>query len=149
LVGVPPFSPNGPTLGAWYSQKTARPVDGFLGTNAFKAFRIEIDYGNSFVYFEKNAATDTTEMDLVGLAVRPLADSTYQIIGVAQKDGKLAVAGVEPGDLLLSIGKFSTRGATMGTVVDALRGKPGARRSLLLARNGKQFRIEAKVEHFL
>ena len=49
IVGVPAFSAGGPTLGGWYSRKTARPVDGFLGSNAFKAYRVEIDYVNGIV----------------------------------------------------------------------------------------------------
>jgi hypothetical protein len=149
IVGVPKFSPEGPTLGTWYSKKTARPVDGFLGTNAFKAYRIEIDYANSIVYFEKDAEIDTNDMDMVGLSVRQLADSSYQIIGIAKKDNKPAVEGVESGDILISIGDFKTKGATMGTVIDALRGKPGELRSLFIERRCKQIRINAKVIHFL
>ncbi|MGB8657196.1 MAG: hypothetical protein WCE90_05360 [Candidatus Zixiibacteriota bacterium] len=149
MVGLPRFFPNGSNLGEWYSKKTARPVDGFLGPNAFKAFRVEIDYANCSVYFEKGAEFESHDMDLVGLTLRPEADGSYQVIGVAQRDGKPVVEGVEPGDVLLQVGDLKTTGATMGTVVDALRGKPGEVRTLVLERNGILFGATAKVERFL
>ncbi len=149
IVGVPELSPNGPSLGAWYSQKTARPVQGFLGPNAFKAFRVEIDYANNAVYFEKSADFDSHDMDIVGLTLRPEPDDTYSVIGIAKKNGKLVVDGVEPGDLLLQVDNLKITGATMGTVVDALRGRPGDIRVLVLERNGKKFKIEARVVRVL
>jgi len=149
IVGVPRFSPSGPSLGEWYSQKTARPVDGFLGANAFKAFRVEIDYGKSLIYFEKGNGSDTHEMEMVGLSVRQLPDSSYQIVGLAGTEENSSVKGVEPGDILFSIGDFQTKGSTMGKVVDALRGRPGDLIVLTIERNGKRFKIESKVEHFL
>ena len=149
MVGVSEVAPNGPSLGAWYSQKTARPVHGFLGPNAFKAYRVEIDYGQGAVYFERGAVPERHDMDLVGLTVRPEADGRYRVIGVAQQEGKPAVEGVTPGDVLLRIGDLTVTGATMGTVVDALRGKPEETRVLVLERNGVSFTIEARVQRFL
>lgn len=149
IVGVPEFSPNGPTLGDWYSQKTLRHVDGFLGPNAFKPFRIEIDYQKSLAYFEQEVEADPHEMDMVGISVRQLSDGNYQIIGIVQKNGKPGVEGAEPGDILLQIDHFKTQGATMGSVVDALRGNPNDRRNLKLLRNGRHFEVFAKVDRFL
>ena len=149
IVGVPEVSEDGPGLGRWYSQKTAGPVVGFLGPNAFNAFRVEIDYVNSAIYFEKGDEYDSYDMDLVGLTLRPEADGRYSVIGVAAKDGKPAVEGVCPGDILLRVGDLETTGATFGTVMDALRGKPGEVRILELERSGKRFRIETKVMRLL
>jgi hypothetical protein len=149
IVGVFKFSPQGPTFGEWYSKKTARPVDGILGPNALKTFRVEIDYTKSKIYFEKTSEVDKQEMDIVGLSVRQLPDSTYQIVGVAKKEERLLVEGVEPEDILISIDEFKVRGHTMGRVVDALRGKPGDIHVLLLDRNGKRIKIAARVKHCL
>jgi hypothetical protein len=149
IAGVPDFSPNGPTLGQWYSLKTVRPVNGFLGSNVFKNYRLEIDYLNSMVYFEKGTEPDMAEMDMVGLSVRQLPDYSYQVVGIVNKNGKTSVEGVEPGDIITYIDGYHTKGATMGNVVDKLRGNVGDKRVLLLERNGKQLRIEAHVEHFL
>ena len=117
IVGLPNFFGDPPDVGAWYSQKTARPVAGFLGPNAFKAYRVEIDYANGAVYFEKGAEPDLHDMDLVGLTLRPEPDGGYRVIGIAAKDGKPAVEGVAPGDRLLKVGGLEVTGATMGAVV--------------------------------
>lgn len=150
VVGVPAVAPGGPPLGAWYSRKTARPVSGFLGPNAFKSFRVEIDYAGGAVYFEKSGDfEDLNDLDLVGLTLRPENDASYTVIGIVSKDGTPAVEGVEPGDRLIRIGDLETSGATMGAVVDALRGAPGEVRVLTLERNGMQFTVEAAVKSLL
>jgi len=149
IVGVPNFSPNGPTLGEWYSRKTVRPVDGFLGANVLKDYRIEIDYANSTVYFEKGQQKPEPEMDMVGISVRPLPDGNFQVVGIVQCDGKLVAEGIFPDDIIVSVNGSSVKGKTMGTVVDMLRGTPGEKRNLVIERNGQQFNIEAKVERFL
>lgn len=149
IVGLPGFFRRGASLGDWYSQKTARPVAGFLGPNAFKAFRIEIDYVNSAVYFEPGAEVDTHDMDMVGLTLQPEADGSFRVIGITEVDGKPGVEGVTPEDRLLRIGDLEVAGATMGTVVDALRGKPGETRRLVLERNGERIEIDAPVRRFL
>jgi len=149
IVGLPSFFGGDTTLGDWYSKKTARPVQGFLGPNAFKAFRVEIDYANAKVYFEKGTGAAAGDMDLVGLTLRPEADGSYQVIGIARGNGKPAVEGVEPGDTLIQVGDLKVKGASMGTVVDALRGKPGETRALILERDGKRIEIEARVTHLL
>ena len=145
MVGLPKEFP----LTTWYSQKTAKPVDGLLGPNAYKAFRVGIDYGNSAVYFEKTASFDLQDLTIVGLTLQPQVDGSYQVIGVANQNGKPTVDGVEPEDVLLQVGNLKATGATMGTVFDALRGKPGDTRTLLLDRKGKQIKVDAKVVRFL
>jgi hypothetical protein len=149
LVGLPRFVEGGPDIGRWYSKKTVRPVDGFLGPNAFKAFRVGIDYAKGTVYFEKRGGFDSYDMDLVGLTLRLLADGRYEVIGVARRDGRPVVEGVEPGDHLLQVGELAVTGVTMGTVVDALRGKPGETRTLVLERGGRRFTVLARVERLL
>jgi len=149
IVGVPDFSSSGPTLGGWYSRKTAKPVDGFIGPNALKAFRVEIDYDNNTVYLEKGEKSDFEEMDLVGISVRQLPDSNYQVVGIVQENEKLSVSGIEPEDIIISIDDFMCKGKTMGSVVDKLRGKPGEKRKIVINRNDYELTINAKVSHFL
>jgi len=148
LVGLPNFF-GGMDVGAWYSQKAARPVAGFLGPNAFKGFRVEIDYANGAVYFEGSSQPDARDMDLVGLTLQPQPDSSYVVIGVASRDGRPSAAGVEPGDVLVRVGDLTVKGATMGSVVDALRGAPGDVRNLELTRNGRRISVAATVRRFL
>jgi hypothetical protein len=149
IAGLPPFFSGGRDLGTWYSQKTTRPVNGFLGPNVFKDYRVEIIFSDNAVYFEKEVDSDKNDMDIVGLTLKPLDDQRYEVIGIVEKDGKPVVTGIEPGDILLQIGDLKTTGATMGTVIDALRGKPGEKLMLILEREGRQFVIEATVQHIL
>jgi hypothetical protein len=69
LVGLPNMFGDGADLAMWYSQKTAAPVVGFLGPNAFKGFRLEIDYADAAVYLERGAADDVHDIDLAGLTL--------------------------------------------------------------------------------
>lgn len=85
----------------------------------------------------------------MGLTLRPEPNDTYRVIGVAKKDGKPVFDGVEPGDVLLQVENLKTTGVTMGTAVDALRGRPGDILVLALERNGQRFRIEARVVRVL
>ncbi len=149
IVGVPAFSPQGPSLGEWYSQKTAKAVDGFLGANVFKYYRTEIDYINGKIYLEKGNDSNKNEMDLVGISIRLLEDKNYQIVGIVKKNEKNMIEGIEPGDMLIKIDSLSTKGLTMGKVVDALRGKPGDSKLLTIERNGSVLLVKAKVEHVL
>lgn len=145
LVGLPDTFP----LAVWYSQKSARPVDGLLGPNAFKSYRVEIDYRNSAVYFEKGSDEDIHDMDIVGLTLRPETDGNYSIIGIAENDGKPSVEGVKRGDILLRIDDLPVKNSTMGTVADALRGNPGDFHRLVLERDGKQLEVLGRVTRFL
>jgi hypothetical protein len=149
LVGLPPIFRGGTDVGTNYSRKTARPVNGFFGPNMFKGYRIEIDYTDSTLYFEKGRVPHNNDMDIVGLTIKPLNDGRYRILGVAMKNNKPVLEGIRQGDVLLRIDNLETTGATMGTVVDALRGRPGEKRTLLLEREGTQFKVEARVERII
>jgi hypothetical protein len=149
LVGLGEIFGPGFDLGAWYSEKTARPVDGFLGPNAFGSYEVEIDYANDSVYFVRGPEPLPPDMDLVGLTLRPEDDGGYSVLGVAQVDGASPAPGVEPGDRLLRVDGLETRGATMGAVVDALRGKPGDTRLLVLERDGRRYTVSASVRRLL
>jgi hypothetical protein len=145
LVGLPESFP----LATWYSQKTAQPVDGILGPNAYKSYRVEIDYQNSTVYFEKRLDVEFDDMDIVGLTLRPEPNGNYSIIGIAEEHEEPSLEGVEPGDILIKVDDLVVKNSTMGTVVDALRGKPGDSHRLILERNGKQFEVIGLVKRFL
>jgi hypothetical protein len=141
LVGLPNEMFGGSDLGSWYSQKTAAPVVGFLGPNAFAGFRLEIDYMGRAVHLDRRGADAAHDMDVVGLTLQP-ASGRWRVLGST-------VEGVEAGDVLLQVGERAVAGATMGTVVDALRGAPGDLRVLTIERGGRTFRVEARVRRHL
>jgi hypothetical protein len=133
-------------LGSWYSGKTSRRVEGFLGPNAFKAFRLGIDYAEGAIYLERTGAFDDRDMDLVPVGVRFRADGSWEVFDRALKDGRPLTSSLEAGDILVSIDGLATKGLSMGPVVDALRGTPGSRKSIVVQRRGEELRVEAVVE---
>ena len=136
------------SLFVWYSKKSAGAVVGFIGANVLKAFRLEVDYPNRMTYWEAAPPPDQGDLDIVGLTLRPETNGGFTVAGVATRDGRPAVEGVQPGDTLVRVGTLDATGATMGAVVDALRGKPGATRTLVIERAGKQSTVDAKVMRF-
>ncbi|MEI6456593.1 MAG: hypothetical protein WCO93_09925 [bacterium] len=149
VAGLPQFFRGKTDVGKWYSHKTARPVNGFFGPNIFGGYRVEIHYSENKVYFEKGKLPLQPEMDIVGLTLKPLPDERYIVVGVAVKNGKPVVDGVLPDDVLIQIDGLKTTGATMGRVVDALRGTIGEKRVLILEREGKMISVVATVERLL
>ena len=146
IVGVPHVPEYGPSLGEWYSMKTARPVAGFIGANALLPYRVEIDYANSVVYFKKERGYNPFDMDVVGISLRQDRDGNYIVVGIVQKEGIAVVEGVESGDMLLKVDGLETKGKTFGTVMDALRGEPGDVRIVEVERNGERIKIAAEVK---
>jgi predicted aspartyl protease len=132
----------------WYSQKSAGAVAGFIGANILQGFRLEVDFPNAMTYWEAGPPPNAGDLDMVGLTLRPEAGGAFTIAGVAMKDGKAAVGGVQPGDVLIRVDALDAQGALMGQVVAALRGKPGATRTLVIERDGKRLTVEAKVTRF-
>jgi len=132
----------------WYSMKSAAPVVGILGANVLRGFRLEVDYPSQMSYWQPGPPLEPTDLDIVGLTLRPEADGSYTVAGVVQRDGVLTVKGVEPGDTLRRIGSLETHGASMGTVIEALRGMPGESRRLVVERGGERIEVEAVVTRF-
>jgi hypothetical protein len=146
ITGLPAIFRNKTDVGTNYSRKTALPVNGFLGPNIFKEYCIEIDYRNSILYFEKVREKEN-EMDIAGLTIKPLNNGMYTIIGIMKKGNEKTC--IQPDDTIIQIGSMETTGATMGRVVDALRGKPGDKRTLIIKRGNNQVSAEISVQHIL
>jgi hypothetical protein len=145
-IGFVSFPTNFPE---WSGKRAGFPSAGLLGGNAFLNYRVGIDYPHSTVYFEQTSRRRPTEMEVVGLILRPEADDSYRIAGVADYQGKPSVAGAKPGDILVAIDGTPAKGGTMGQVWSLLEGAPGDVRTLTLARDGKQFNVKATVRQFL
>jgi hypothetical protein len=136
------------------TDKHASPANvGVIGANALMNYRIGLDYAHSTVYFDIGRTFDFPEFDVIGLILRAENDSRFTILGVADIDGKPAVPkgedGVRAGDYLVAVGDIPVAGSTMGQVWSLLEGTPGQERKLTMERDGKQFTVIAKVQHFL
>ena len=88
-------------------------------------------------------------MDLVGLTLGPAPGGRWVVLGVSRRDGKPVVEGAEEGDVLLEVDGRTLTGATMGTAVDALRGRPGDVRTLVVERKGARVTVPAAVKRLL
>jgi hypothetical protein len=130
----------------WYSQKNPEPVIGWLGGNVLRGFRITLDYPNRTSYWLKKTELDAHDLDQVGLSL--VAKDGYFVSAIATQKGKRTVEGIEVGDRLLRVGGLETKDATRGQILQAMHGKPGEIRDLVLKRDGKQFAVSAKVVSF-
>jgi hypothetical protein len=148
-LGVGPgFDKAIPNFFVWYSERTPGPVLGFLGGNALRPYRLEIDYPDRATYWKRESAPDPHDLDQVGIMIRPNRRGKYFVARVATQNGKKTVAGVEAGDQLIGVDNIAVTGKTMGTVLTALHGKPGEERWLVLKRGDKQVDVVAHVTHF-
>jgi hypothetical protein len=132
-----------------FDERAGTSAIGLLGGNAFRNARVGIDYAHSMVYLEPSSMTPAPDMDVVGLTLHPESDGRYTIMAVVTIDGKPAVPGVKPGDLLLGVDGAPVTGATMGQVWSLLGGKPGQMRKLVIERAGQRMTVEAPVYRFL
>ena len=131
----------------WYSKKNLAPVIGWLGGNVLRNFRITIDYAKHVSYWLRQSESDPHDLDQVGLTLES-KHGQYFVAGVATQNGKTTVEGVEVGDQLLQIDGVRTNAVTWAAIYDAMHGRPGEVRNLVLERNGRQFRVPAKVTAF-
>ena len=130
----------------WYSRKSAGSVLGFIGSNVLRNFRLEVDFPNQMTYWTAGPPDKLNDLDIVGLTLRPGDDGGYTVSGVVSRDGGPTVAGVQPGDRLISVDGLDAATTTMGALVDALRGRPGSKHTIVLERAGKRFAVKAEVK---
>src|SRR5262249_25563370 len=137
------------TFENYMSKMMAAPIVGAIGGNVLSAFRIEIDYANGATYFEKRAALNPNDLTLVGINLSPNADGSYKILSVSERHDKEVIEAIKAGDRLIKIGSFEVTSAPMAKVIEALRGKPDEKRTLVLERDGKQFSVTVPVLRIL
>jgi hypothetical protein len=133
---------------AWYSKKAPEPVIGWIGGNVLKSFRVEFDYAENATYWLPEAPLDSHDFDQVPITINPEADGSFTIIGIAERKGQKLLNEVQPGDKLVQVDELKTHGATIGQVLEALHGKPGDTRVLILNRSGQSAQVTAAVAQF-
>jgi hypothetical protein len=130
-----------------FSKRTPVAVDGLIGGNVLKGFRLTIDYQNRMTYWQKARDLDPHDLDQVGITLERRAEG-YFIAGIARQAGKATVEGIAPGDKLVQIDVLPTENATRGAVLAALHGTPGDRRVLTIERAGQQLQVTVPVTEF-
>jgi hypothetical protein len=132
-----------------FEQSAGTPTVGVLSAEALMNYRVGLDYARSTVYFEIGRTVRYPDFDVIGLILRPEVNSQFIIIGVADFEDKSSVPEVRAGDHLIAVGDIAVADSTMGQVWSLLEGSPGQDRKLTIERDGKQFTVVAKVQHFL
>jgi len=132
-----------------FAERAGTSTIGLLGGNAFRDARLGIDYAHGTVYVAAGSGKPAPDMDVIGLTLRPEPDERYTVLSVAEINGKPALAGVQPGDVLLGVDGAPVTGATMGQVWSLLGGTPGQVRKLVIQRGQERMTVEAKVQRFL
>jgi hypothetical protein len=149
-VAVAEFSKN---FSAFFAKDAGVAIAGLIGTDALMNYRIGLDYAHSTAYFDLGSTFKFPDFDVVGLILRPENDTRFTILGVADFDGRPSVPvgedGVQAGDHLVAVDGIPVPDSTMGQVWSLLEGTPGQERKLTVERDGKQFTVAAKVQHFL
>jgi hypothetical protein len=133
----------------FFNKRAGVPTAGLLGSNELLNYRVGLDYAHSTVYFDIGRLFTFPDFDVVGLVLRPEDDGRFTVLGVADFDGRPSVDGALPGDQLVAVDDIPVRGSTMGQVWAMLGGTPEKERRLTIQRAGKQFKVVAKVKHFL
>ena len=118
-----------------------------MGGNVLKQFRLTIDYPNQRIYWLRETDPDSHDLDQVGLTLRA-EGGEYIVATVATKNGKPTVENISPGDKLIRVGELETKHATWGGIYEALHGKPGEIRVLLIERNGDRITVRVRVTAF-
>jgi hypothetical protein len=131
----------------WYSNKSAAAVDGFLGADVIARFRLEVDFPGQKSWWEPGPVRTVRDLDIVGLTVGAERDGSFIIAGTVMRNGQSVAPGVQAGDKLLAVDSLEATNAPMGSVIDALRGKPGAVHTLRLEREGKTITVQVPVVH--
>ncbi len=129
----------------WYSRKSAGAVQGFIGANVLRGFRVEIDFPGGMTWWQAGPPAPGGDLDIVGLTLRPEEGGGVTVAGVVLRDGRPLVEGVKAGDRLVTVDGRDASKARMGDVVESLRGAPGAVRTLVLERDGTRLTVPATV----
>ena len=136
-----------PAFWHFYSYRAGERVDGWLAGNVLKSFRLTLDYPHHMSYWREEAPLDAGQLDQVGL-VLSREGRAVTVAGVALRAGQPTVAGVLPGDKLISIDGSAVDGLTRGQLLLALHGRPGETRNLVLSRKGERVQVQAPVTGF-
>lgn len=143
LVGVGAVSRPANVYEKWMSQVVGHSIQGSIGGNVLRSFRVDIDYPKRQIYLAGQPGIADTPINMVGVILEPIPGG-YVIAG-----GYPGLKGVQIGDRLLKVGDLNIGRATLATIMAALYGKLGETRLLVLQRNGKQFKVKAPVQHLL
>jgi len=129
------------------SADMTQPIVGALGGNVLRHFRIDLDYGAGTAYLESENGSAASDLLCVGIVLQVMRNGTVVVSGVAQKNGRPEIIGVQAGDILLRVDQHDVTGSSLRAVLSYLSGTVGQKRHLTLRRGIEVFGIDAVVAH--
>jgi Aspartyl protease len=127
------------------SADMTEPIVGVLAGNVLRQFRIDLDYPAGIAYLESGRRAGGFDLDCVGLVVQVKEDGTALVSGVARKNGRPEITGVQAGDRLLRVDQHGVTGAPLAAIHEYLSGTVGERKRLTVRRGEQTFSISAFV----
>jgi hypothetical protein len=146
----------GPAQGGVFSPLLARlfwhlwgegapePVDGWIGGNVLRDYRLTIDYAHHVSYWQRTADEMLDDLNSVGISLIH-GTRNYFVGEIVQNGCDALIAGVEIGDKLLAVDGLDISSASRGEVIAALHGQAGEHRLLTLDRDGRKLTVDAAV----
>ena len=116
-----------------------------IAPRCLRRLHVVFDFPGQMTWWQAGPAPARRDLDIVGLTLRPESDGSFAVAGVVSRNGRAMVGGVEPNDRLLRVDGLDVANVPMGGVIEALRGTPGATRTLLLERAGRRITVQATV----
>jgi hypothetical protein len=98
-------------------------------------------------YWEHQSALDPHDLNYIGLTLLS-KHGDYYVAGIADRNGRPAVTGVQAGDKLVQIGVLPTHGASREAIFAAMHGAAGEVRSLILERQGNRIQVQTSITAF-
>ncbi|HEX5411922.1 MAG TPA: PDZ domain-containing protein [Terriglobia bacterium] len=127
------------------SGEMGSPVIGAIAGNVLRHFRVEVDYPAGIAYFESSGSDDATDLNCLGLVVQVKGNNTVLVSGVAKREGRPEVPGVEAGDILLQVDDHELTGTSLAEVLEYLSGSPREVKRLTVRRGNKELTVLATV----
>jgi len=128
----------GGDLGPALSQATGRRIDGLIGYSFLRRFRTTIDYPHRLLWLDPVQVPQDQrpyEYSHVGIQIER-RDGALSVVAVAE-DSPAAHAGIQSGDVLVSIDGTRAESLDVTRASRLLEGPPGSRTALVLRRTGR------------
>jgi hypothetical protein len=131
------------------SFETPAVIVGALGGNVLKDFRVEIDYPYGSTYLEQRSSDAGNDMNSAGLVLDVDPTNNLVVRAISTTATSLTKANVHPGDQILQIGGKRETPWTLIDASDALSGKVGDTRRLIIRRAGREMQTTVTIAHLL
>jgi hypothetical protein len=127
------------------SENMTAPVVGALSGNVLRKLRLDIDYPASVAYIELHGSNSISDLNCLGLILQMMENGTAVVSGVAQREGRAEIQGVQAGDILLRVDNHNVTGASLATILEYLSATAGEKKRLTIRRGKQELSFSATV----